>query len=254
MSENGYAAMSGVYDMLNSEVDYEKWSKYIDKTVRKFEKTDSKLMLDLGCGTGKMTFALRKLGYDMTGIDISPEMLDFASNKARDEGAADILWLCQDMTDFELYGTVDAAVCCLDGINHLTEDGDAESCFNLVHNYLIPNGIFMFDLNTPHKFETVYGQNDYILEDEGALFAWQNDYDRDSGLCDFYFSVFEEDEDGRYTRHDGIQTERCYGKEEILSLLKKCGFELLCFTSDYDYKEAENGCDRWYITARCIKK
>ena len=181
-------------------------------------------------------------------------MLGFASDKARCEGIDDILWLCQDMTDFELYGTVDAAVCCLDGINHLTEDGDIESCFKLVHNYLIPDGIFMFDVNTPHKFEAVYGQNDYILEDDGTLFAWQNDYDEVSGLCDFYFSVFEEDKDGKYTRHDGVQTERCYSKEEILKTLEKCNFEVLTFSSDYDYKKPEKDADRWYITARCIKK
>lgn len=254
MSENGYAAMAEVYDLLDSEVDYAAWAEYIGKTIKKFQKTDSRLVLDLGCGTGKMTFALRALGYDMTAVDISPEMLDFASGKARAEGIGDILWLCQDMTEFELYGTVDAAVCCLDGINHLIKDGDTEKCFRLVHNYLIPDGIFMFDLNTPLKFETVYRENDYVLEDDGVLLAWQNDYDGESGLCDFYYSVFREDADGRYTRRDGIQTERCYEKDEIVSLLDKCGFEILSFSSGYDWKKAEKDAERWYITARCLKK
>lgn len=250
MSENAYAAMSGVYDLLNDRIDYAEWARYIDSTVKRFRKTDGSLMLDLGCGTGKMTFELRSLGYDMTALDISPEMLSEAVKKADERGVDDILWLCQDMTAFELYGTVDACVCCLDAINHLTEATEVKKCFSLVHNYLAPGGVFMFDLNTPYKFENVYGANDYILEDEGVLLAWQNDYDSKSGLCGFYLSVFTEDENGKYAREDAVQTERCYGRGEICALLEESGFEIVAFTSGFNYDEAEENAERWYITAR----
>lgn len=254
MTENGYDALSGVYDILNNEIDYGEWANFIADTIKKYEKTETKLVLDLGCGTGKMTFALRNLGYDMTGIDISPEMLDRAHSICEKEGIEDILWLCQDMTEFELYGTVDAAVCCLDGINHLTETDDVAKCFDLVHNYLIPDGIFIFDLNTPHKFENVYGQNDYILEDEGILLTWQNDYNGEEKINDFYFSLFTEDSDGRYSRTDSDECERCYTEEEIKTLLENSGFELLYISGGYNYVLPEDSCDRWYIAARCIKK
>lgn len=248
-----YSSMAEVYDLLNDQVDYRRWAEYIDETVRRFESTRSSLMLDLACGTGKMTFEMRRLGYDMTALDISPEMLNEAFLKAQKEGAGDILWLCQDMTEFELYGTVDAVICCLDGINHLTEKSDVEKCFSLVHNYLIPDGIFMFDVNTPHKFDTVYRDRDYVLEDEGVLLAWQNLYDEGSGICEFVTSVFTENEDGSYSREDGVQTERRYDKEELRDLLEKAGFEVLCISGNYGYEPPENDADRWYITARCKK-
>lgn len=254
MREDAYGAMAASYDaLLGEEIDYGAWADDIDKTIKKHQKTDSRLVLDIGCGTGKMTFALRDKGYDMTAVDISPDMLAIASEKAKEKGIEDILWLCQDMTDFELYGTVDAVVCCLDGINHLVNEGEAEKCFRLVHNYLIPDGIFIFDVNSPHKFETVYGSNDYILEDDGVLLAWQNDYDGESGICDFYISVFTEDEDGRYTREDTCQRERCYKKEELEELLKKCGFELISMSSKASGNSFNSEADRWYITAKCKK-
>ena len=253
MVYDGYAALSGVYDLLNDQIDYGKWASHIKAVIDKYEKTKTSLVLDLGCGTGKMTFALRDLGYDMTGIDISPEMLAEASEICRIENIGDVLLLCQDMTDFELYGTVDAAVCCLDGINHLTRPGDVTKCFELVHNYLIPDGIFIFDVNTPHKFETVYGRNDYVLEDDGVLFAWQNDYDRDKRLCSFYMSVFTENADGSWHREDGVQRERCFTLTGIKRLLSKSNFELISVTDGYSFERAGENCDRWCFTARCIK-
>ena len=144
-------------------------------------------------------------------------------------------------------------MCCLDGINHLTRPGDVTKCFELVHNYLIPDGIFIFDVNTPHKFETVYGRNDYVLEDDGVLFAWQNDYDRDKRLCSFYMSVFTENADGSWHREDGVQRERCFTLTGIKRLLSKSNFELISVTDGYSFERAGENCDRGCFTARCIK-
>lgn len=253
MTDGLYSILSKVYDILNDQVDYSEWADYIEETLEKHSAVPVKLMLDLGCGTGKMTFELHSRGYDMTGVDLSPEMLAEAADIAAEKGIDDILWLCQDMTEFELYGTVDAAVCCLDGINHLNGSGQLEKCFSLVHNYLVPDGLFIFDVNTPKKFEEVYGNRDYILEDDGVLLAWQNDYNEKRRICDFYISVFTEDEDGRYIREDSVQRERCYSAAYLKRVLKKCGFEIVSFSSGYDFEPAADDAHRWYITARCKK-
>lgn len=253
MNDNIYSSIAGVYDLLNDGIDYGAWADFISETVKKYSGFPVKLMLDLGCGTGKMTFALRERGYDMTGVDISPEMLAEAEEICREKNIGDILWLCQDMTEFELYGTVDAAVCCLDGINHLTGAGQAEKCLSLVHNYLVPNGIFIFDLNTPKKFREVYGQRDYILEDDGVLLAWQNDYNEKTKICDFYITKFSELPDGTYAREDSRQRERCYTERSIKNLLSKTGFELLFISSDFSDRAALPDADRWYVAARCVK-
>ena len=254
MSSDIYSSVAGYYDSINDGIDYGAWADFIDKIIKKHAKVDTRLVLDLACGTGKMTFALRDRGFDMTGVDVSPEMLAEASDICRREGIGDILWLCQDMTDFELYGTVDAAVCALDGINHLTKIDDVRRTLSLVHNYLVPDGLFIFDLNTPYKFENIYGANDYILEDDGVLVAWRNSYNKKTKLCRFDVTTFTETADGRYEREDSSSTERCYPLRSIKKLLAEAGFELLFISSGYNEDEPAPDAERWYIAARCKKQ
>ena len=255
---SGYDAIASVYDNINSDIDYGAWADFIEKCFDKFLLTRPEIVLDLACGTGSMTFELRDRGYDMIGADSSEDMLSEAYIKASELGSNNILFIKQDMRDFELYGTVGAVCCCLDSINYLTADGDLEKCFYNVHNYLDPDGLFLFDVNTPYKFEHIYGNNHYIFEDNAADGAaaycgWQNEYDRESKLCNFYLSVFTEDNDGRFTRVDEVQTERCYCKDELISHLENAGFEMLGIFADYSFSAPTEKTERWYIAARAKK-
>ncbi len=255
---SSYDAIASVYDSINSEIDYSAWADFIEKCFSRFLPQRPSLVLDLACGTGSMTFELQKRGYDMIGADMSEEMLFKAYDKAYDNEISNILFIKQDMRDFELYGTVGAIVCCLDSINYLTSNSDLEKCFACAHNYLDPDGLFIFDVNTPYKFENTYGNNHYIFEDTDsdgntAFCGWQNDYDTATGLCKFYLSVFTESEDGRYDRSDEEQTERCYTKNELTDALEKCGFRVLGFYSNFDFSVPNEKCERWYIAAQAIK-
>jgi len=249
---SSYSVLSKVYDILNADIDYVKWADYIEGCFDTFGGAKPELVLDLACGTGSMTLELARRGYDMTGIDASPDMLALARQKAEHEGAANLLLLCQDMRCFELYGTVDAVVCCLDSINHLVGSGDLYRCFSCVHNYLVPGGLFIFDVNTPYKFKNVYGDNSYILESDGIFCGWQNYYNEKSRICDFFLSVFEAGRDGRYSRADVCQRERMYSEKSIKRALNKSGFELLCLSGGYDFSAPHESCERWYITAKRI--
>lgn len=250
--DGAYSALHGAYDRLNSETDYQAWADFICAAFEKY-KPGFKTVVDLGCGTGPMTFELHRRGYDMTAIDINADMLTVARDTALEKGIDDILWLCQDMRSFELYGTVEAAVCCLDGINHLTGAADLAKCFSLVHNYLEPGGVFVFDVNTPYKFENFYGDNDYILEDEGVLCCWQNSYDRRRRICSFYLSVFEENSDGTWSRTDTVQREKCYSEKQLAGALERAGFEVKGFFGDYNFAKPAADCQRWYIAATAVK-
>ena len=251
----GYDAIARVYDKLNKEIDYKLWADFFEKSFEKYLPERPELVLDLACGTGRMTRELSSRGYDMIGVDGSADMLSEAYSQ-NEEGK--ILYLLQDMRSFELYGTVGAVVCCLDSLNYLLDEGDLRRTFAGVHNYLDPDGLFIFDMNTPYKFENVYGDNAYILEDEedgfGIYCGWQNQYDRESGICDFYLSLFEETEEGGYIRSDEHQRERCYSLEKVNELLALCGFELLGVFSDYGFSEVLEDTERWYIIARAIKQ
>ena len=260
----GYTAIARVYDRLNAEIDYSAWADFIETCFDRFLPTRPELVLDLACGTGSMTLALAARGYDMIGVDGSADMLSEAYMRA--EELPRLLFLQQDMRSFELYGTVGATTCCLDSLNYLLEPNDLLQCFSTVHNYLDPNGLFLFDMNTPYKFRSVYGNNAYVLEDElvwdagteheerAAVYCgWQNSFDPKTGICDFDLSIFEELPNGTYRRADEHQQERCYEMDEIRSALKKTGFEFLGVFSDWSFSSPTDTTERWYFAARAIK-
>ncbi len=283
----GYRAIAGAYDRFNADVDYEAWSAFVEACFNRFLPARPQIVLDLACGTGRMTFPLADRGYDMIGIDGSADMLAEAyeksaerqdrlfekicSDKGIDPDGADIeaalealaehpapLFLEQDMRAFELYGTVDAAVCCLDSMNYLTGDDDLGRCLACLYLYIAPGGLLIFDVNTPHKFENIYGDKAYVLEDEdpeghGVLCAWQNAYDAATRLCRFYLSLFTEETDGRYIRSDEEQCERCYDEAELRAALDTAGFEVCGIYADFDFKEPRADTERWYIVARTRK-
>ena len=255
-----YDAIAHVYDKLNKDIDYKAWADFIEKCFEKYLPQKPSIVLDLACGTGSMTVALSSRGYDMIGVDMSEDMLSEASIRSEGRG---ILYLLQDMRSFELYGTVGAVVCCLDSVNYLLSEKDISKCFANVHNYLDPDGLFVFDMNTPYKFENTYSDNAYILEDEidyedgeppvGVFCGWQNQYDRESGICDFYLSLFEEKENGDYTRKDEHQRERAYSLESIKGLLSDNKLEFIGCFADFEFSAPSENCGRWYIVARAKK-
>ena len=251
-----YDLLAPIYDEINEEIDYSAWADFIEKLIKQnYTAGTPELVLDLGCGTGRMTVELAERGYDMTGIDLSVEMLDSARERAAEHGLSDkMLWLCQDMREFELYGTVDVTVSCLDCMNHLTSPADLKRCFSLVHNYLIPDGLFIFDINGKEKFEKVYSDRSYVMETEDAVCVWQNYYNEKTKLCDFYITLFSLDEDGRYSRYDERQRERMYPLASINKMLTAEGFEFIGAYSDYDMTEATDRDERIYVVARCKKE
>lgn len=254
-----YDAIAHIYDKINKDIDYAAWADFCEATFQKYLAEKPEIVLDLACGTGSMTVELAKRGYDMIGVDLSEDMLNEAYTHSIGKG---ILYLCQDMRSFELYGTVGAAVCCLDSMNYLLTEEDLSACFKTLHNYLDPDGLLLFDVNTPYKFEHIYSDNAYILEDEidygdgdiSAVFCgWQNSFDRDSGICDFYLTVFDENENGSYTRSEEHQRERCYDLDTIRKNLSLAGFEFLGCFGDFDFSEPSETSERWYIAARARK-
>lgn len=249
-----YDLLAPIYDKVNSDIDYCEWADFLERIINRHYNNAPELILDLGCGTGRMTIELARRGYDMIGVDIAPEMLDIARENASARGVGErTLWLCQDMRSFELYGTVDIVISCLDSINHLTSPKDLLTCLRLVHNYLVPDGLFIFDINGKAKFEAVYADNSYVMETDDAMCVWQNYYNQRTRLCDFYITLFKEQEGGRYERYDDFQRERMYTLRSVKGHLQCAGFEFIGAYSDYDFKRATDECNRIYIVAKCKK-
>lgn len=241
----GYGAFAKVYDTLTKDVDYFKRCNYIEALFEKFAVKKPELVCDLACGTGSMCELLYDRGYDMIGIDISADMLDAAISKK--EGR-DILYLNQDICDFELYGTVDAFLCLLDSVNHLTDDGDLDSIFALVNNYLNPDGIFIFDVNTGHKFENVLADNTFTYEDEDIFYVWENSCE--DVFCDMYITFFVKDDDDRYQKIVQQLSERYYSESEIKSCAEKHNLKVEGVFSDLSFDQPDKTCERQFWVLR----
>lgn len=251
--ERAYSSLASVYDKLNEGVDYSGWADFIESRLEKYFGRRPESILDLACGTGAMTVELARRGYDMTGVDISDEMLSVAREKCDSERFAHkVLLVRQNMCELELYGSVNAVICCLDSFNYLTDTKSLARTLAHIHNYLDDGGVLMFDMNTPAKFEKVYGDNAYVLEEDGILCAWQNFYNSKTKLCDFYLSIFREGSDGRWERFDEEQRERCYSLKTVKKLIAEGGFELCELCGELDGSAADENTERWYFTARKV--
>lgn len=168
-----YTGFASVYDLFMDNIPYDKWSSYVLDLLKEYNINDG-IILDLGCGTGNITEPLAKAGYDMIGIDNSDEMLNIALDK-KYENDLDILYLNQDMRSFELYGTVRAIVSICDSINYITSTEDLIEVFKLVNNYLDPEGIFIFDLNTIYKYSQI-GDRTIAENRKESSFIWENTF------------------------------------------------------------------------------
>lgn len=216
----GYEAFAGYYDFLTKNIDYKELAVYYDRLNVKFGG-ERGIMLDLACGTGSLSVVLRDMGYDVIGTDISPEMLNIAVSKSH-EG---IEYLCQDMTELDLFGTIDGTICSLDSINHLQNIDDVRRAFEKVSLFSNPGALFMFDVNTLYKHEEILGDNTFVYDTNEVYCVWQNEY-LGNGVTDIYLDFFEERE-GVYYRYSDDFMETAYDKEDIVKLLVETGFEVL---------------------------
>ena len=226
-----YGEFARVYDTFMDNVDYPAWAEYLQKQLEKYEIEEG-LVLELGCGTGIMTEMLAQAGYDMIGVDNSGEMLAEAMEK-RVQSGHDILYLLQDMQEFELYGTVRAVVSVCDSMNYLTEEEDLAQVFKLVNNYLDPGGIFIFDMNTVYKYEEMLGDNVIAENREDGSFIWENCYDPDCGINEYALTLFIPREDGLYEKSEEFHYQKAYSEECVRRLIKEAGLELLAVYDAY---------------------
>ena len=212
-----YTSFASVYDTFMDNVPYGEWGTYIHSLLCRYGVKDG-LVLDLGCGTGTMTEILAGYGYDMIGVDNSGDMLELAMEKRLASGH-DILYLLQDMREFELYGTVRAVVSVCDSVNYITEPEELAEVFRLVNNYLDPGGLFLFDFNTEYKYREVMGDCT-IAEDRGdCSFIWDNCYYEEEKINEYDLTLFiregSDDNGALYRKYRETHFQRGYTLEEI---------------------------------------
>lgn len=243
-----YTDFASVYDILMNHIPYDKWADYIVNILKQHGTTNG-LVLELGCGTGTMTRKMAAKGYDMIGIDLSEEMLSLA--RQRSSGKEDgILYLCQDMREFELYGTVAAVFCVCDSINYMLSPEDLSKVFQLVANYLDPGGLFIFDMDTEYLYGKILGDNTNIMNDEAGSIIWENNFYPEDMINEVNLTLFLKQENSLYRKHEETHVRRAYDVDTIKRLLDDAGLDMLGAYHELTSEEPRLDSERIYIIAK----
>lgn len=226
---DAYTSFASVYDLFMDNVPYEEWCAFLCKILAQHGITDGPV-LDLGCGTGKMTRLMSEQGYDMTGIDNAAEMLQIA---AMEPGEVPILYLLQDMQDLELDGCVRAVCSVCDCVNYVLDEEELQQAFSRVHEYLEEDGVFIFDVNTSYKYTKLLAENTFAESRDEGSFIWDNYYDEEERINEYDLTLFIPEGDELYRRYTETHYQRNYETETLLKLLKNAGFIDICVYDDY---------------------
>lgn len=244
-----YTGFASVYDLFMDNVPYDDWADYVQHLLKK-QKIENGLVLELGCGTGSMTRRLAAKGYDLIGIDNSEEMLQIAREKSagNEDG---ILYLCQDMRGFELYGTVAAAISVCDSMNYILSEEDMLQVFRLVNNYLDPQGLFIFDLDTQYAYEEILGDNTIAENREEGSFIWENSYYEEEMMNEINLTLFIPEKDpSLFRKYEETHYRKAYTLETIKRLIEEAGMEWVAVYDALTEKKPKKDCERVYIIAR----
>lgn len=243
-----YESFARVYDTFMDNVPYEEWSAYLIELLHR-EGIGDGLVLELGCGTGSMTELLAKAGYDMIGVDNSGDMLEIAMEK-KEESGSDILYLQQDMREFELYGTVRAVISVCDSMNYITEEEELLEVFRLVNNYLDPEGVFIFDLNTIYKYQEILGDTTIAENREESSFIWENSYYEEDQINEYDLTLFLRQENGLFRKYEESHYQRAYDLETVKELIRKAGMKLEAVYDAFTFEEPTEESERVYFVIR----
>ena len=242
-----YEDFALVYDRFMDETPYEEWCQFVVGRLKQDQITDG-ILLDLGCGTGSMTELLAKQGYDMIGVDLSDSVLDIAIEK-RAQSGHNILYLQQDMREFELYGTVKAAVSICDSMNYILEKEDLVQVFKLVNNYLDPSGIFIFDMNTEYKYTHLLADGTFAENREESSFIWENFYDEEERINEYDLTLFIK-EGELFRKFEETHYQRCYSLDEVKEAAKEAGMDFVAAYDAFTRESVKDDSERIYLVFR----
>lgn len=244
-----YTSFAAVYDTFMDNIPYEEWEKYLKSLLYEYGVREG-LVLELGCGTGNMTEILAQSGYDMIGVDNAEEMLEIAIEKRMKSGL-DILYLQQDMREFELYGTVKAIVSVCDSVNYILEEEELEEVFRLVNNYLDPGGVFIFDFNTVYKYREILGDQTIAENREECSFIWDNYYYEEERINEYELSLFIREGDSElYRKYQETHFQKAYDLETMERLITQSGLEYITAYDAFTKEAPTRVSERIYVIAR----
>ncbi len=258
-----YTIFAEIYDDFMDNIPYEEWSEYLDR-ILKDNGIDGGIVAELGCGTGSITRNMAVKGYDMIGIDMSEDMLAVAREYDNSEG---ILYICQDMRELELFGTVNAVISVCDSMNYILTKEDFVEVMRRVNNYLERDGLFIFDMKTKHFYKNILGDSVQVENRDDATLIWENHFDDETDIHSYDLTMFlaedydedeiyendtyeQEDTPKLYEKYQEEHYQRAYTRECIEEMIKEAGMELVAVYDQLTYNTPDEKCERMYFVVR----
>ncbi len=220
-----YTVFAQLYDLFMENVPYDEWYSNI-RAILSENNIYTGTVVDLGCGTGEMTERFASDGYKTIGIDMSDDMLNEAFDKKVESGN-DILYLNQDISRFEVGNGIDVFLSVCDTLNYLTDENDLNEVFSRVSEALCEGGLFIFDMNTCYKYESILANNTFAENAENASFIWENTFDEQTCINEYLVTFYVETNNGLYERYEECHYQRAYTEEKIMSFIKNNGLSLV---------------------------
>ena len=243
---NAYHALAASYDRLTNDVDYEAIVAFYHEVLNK-EGLRPKSAVDLACGTGSVALILARMGYRVTAVDMSEEMLTVALQRAMEQERMP-MFVCQKLQQLQLPKAVDMAVCALDGLDYILDPNDCKEAIRRVYKTLNPGGIFIFDVNTPEKLRAMDGQV-FLDEDDDVYCVWRGEFDEESNICTYGMDLFQRHADV-WERSFEEHREYAYSVEQLTGYLKDAGFTHIRVYADGKLEAPREGEQRIYFSAR----
>ncbi|MEG1782813.1 MAG: class I SAM-dependent methyltransferase [Oscillospiraceae bacterium] len=241
-----YKEFSYFYDYFNYNADYDKLFKHLHQWAK--EDFHSKgIVCDLGCGTGELSFRFHDAGYEVIAVDNSDEMLDVIYDKIDEKGYTDLLVLKQDITELDLYGTVDVFTCTFDTVNHLEGKENVQKLFSKVSLFMHPDGVFIFDMNTEYKHLNVLKNNTFDFIEDEADCHWQNTLYPEEKRTKISINITDKQTGDEYSEEF---FEYFYSIDEIYSMLKQAKLKVILALDGESYTEVKPNTERYMFMVK----
>ena len=242
-----YEGFAEIYDELMNDVNYESWADYYTRLLSIYGVREGKIC-ECACGTGGLTLPLVRRGFQMTGVDLSREMLWQAAQKARKNGIA-MPFVQQDMKALNLHRPMDAVIATCDGVNYLLKEEDLISFFRSARRSIRPGGALIFDVSTPHKLRDILCAGLFCEDREYITYIWQNTWHERRQCVDLDLCFFIREKDGRYRRMEEHQQQRAWDMNTLKEALWSAGFQSVCIYGNTTLNAAREDDQRWHIAA-----
>ena len=241
-----YKEFSYYYDYFNYTADYDLLADTIHNWATS-EKLDGKIACDLGCGTGELAICLCEKDWDVIAVDCSEEMLDVFMDKRGELGYYNILILNQDITQLDMFGTVDLFTCTFDTVNHLDGNESVQKLFDRVSLFMHPDGVFIFDMNTEYKHRNILGNNVFTFDEEEADCIWKNTLDENNNRTKVEIDIKDKQSGEQYSE---AFYECFYSLDSIKAMLKKSGLSVCKIVDGENFDEISETSQRYLFMVK----